>query len=85
MRVVGIAERVAQAALTVVAEQMAVTAAVPEWYCGGKSRLIGEYSGYTPHHLPENREELPKKLVATPANFAARIARSNLLMRLLLT
>ena len=82
----GIAARAAQAALAAAeAEGMAVTTAAPEWGCGAKSRLLGEYSGCTPHHLPENREELPKKLVATPASFAARMARSNLLMRLLLT
>ena len=75
-----------QAVLAAVeAEGMAVTAAVPEWGCDGKSRLIGECSGYTLHHLPKNKEELPRKLVATPASFAARIARSNLWMRLLLT
>ena len=55
----------------------AVEGAAPEWGFGGKNHLIGEYSGYTPDHLPENREELPKKLVATPASFAARMAFSS--------
>lgn len=81
----GIVERVAQADLAAAAEEPVVTDAAPEWCCGGKNRLIGGYSGCTPDHLPENREELPKKLVAIPASFAARMARSNLLMRLLLT
>jgi hypothetical protein len=32
-------------------------------------------------HLPENRELFPKKVVATPASFAARMAFSSLWMR----
>ena len=37
---------------------------------GYKSRRAGEYNDYTQYHLP-------KRLVANPAIFAARIARSN--------
>ena len=39
-----------------------------------KSRQAGEHNGYTKNHLP-------KRLVASPAIFAARIARSSLATR----
>lgn len=46
---------------------------------GGNCRPVGEHSGYTLLHLPRFR--LGKMAVATPAIFAARIARSSLLSR----
>ena len=42
-----------------------------------RSRQAGEHNGYTKNHLP-------KRLVASPAILAARIARSNLATRRLL-
>ncbi len=49
----------------------------PEWGFGYRSRQAGEHNGYTWFHLP-------KSVVAKPAIFAARMARSNLATRWLL-
>lgn len=50
---------------------------VPAFCFGNRIRHPGEYIGYTWFHLP-------KRFVASPAIFAARMARSNLAIRLAL-
>ena len=53
----------------------------PPYDFSGRSRRVGEYSGYTIYHLPENNPELPKNEEAKLASRAARIAFSSLLIR----
>lgn len=50
----------------------------------GRSRQLGECSGYTKHHLPENNPEFPRNEEASPASLEARIAFSSLAIRSLL-
>ena len=47
--------------------------------CGGKNRPAGVYIGYTSYHLPVMG--FPVRIPAMPAIFAARMARSSLLIR----
>ena len=67
------------------AEQVApAVAAVGEWECdfSGMYRPVGGYIDYTWYHLPARvNMPLPKSVVASPASFVARMARSSFPIR----
>ena len=55
--------------------------ACPLFDCDGRNHLLGERTGYTRNHLPENSPEVPKNEDASPASFDARIAFSSFAIR----